>query len=564
VPSAPQINRQVARASAPLLATLSVVLALLLATPSLGHASDLAFTAGLSLLEAAGNGSLQLANGSPAFARPSTAATDTGAAAHPVSQPDGTAFDPIKQAVALSYSWGRLSCAYRAKGDTLAMAVTLANSSPNVITSATVQVAELTFPVVPTGDTADPGMWGTNAPHPLNQWPLTASTRDTPPVLLVDFGSGGVMDFCDDGLADPVTLSIPYSANQPANTRYPLWAAIGPVGPGKAETVTLSLRFAPPGSSATALARDVYRTFALAHPFRLAWKDHRALGTSFLSTSEHTHPNNPRGWFNNDASVDTTTPAGIARFRKQLMDYADASVAILKDMNAQGVVTWDIEGQEFSHVTYYGDPRLEPRLAPEMEAKDDHGVPAIDAYFGKFRAAGLRYGVCIRPQEISFENGVPVQHDSQDPAATIVAKIRYAKQRWGCTLFYLDSSVDARGNPLDPAIIEKVTQTFPDILLMPENQTTRYYDCSAPFDTFFHHGALGTPAGLRAIYPKAFTALYAPDDGSHGTVAANFDKLTAAVRSGDILMFHSWYNARVNQELKAIYAAAAPGASHSP
>ena len=51
-------------------------------------------------------------------------------------------------------------------------------------------------------------------------------------------------------------------------------------------------------------------------------------------------------------------------------------------MNAQGMITWDIEGQEYPHATsYIGDPRKVSLLAPEME-------PMADAYFAKFRRGG--------------------------------------------------------------------------------------------------------------------------------------------------------------------------------
>ena len=222
----------------------------------------------------------------------------------------------------------------------------------------------------------------------------------------------------------------------------------------------------------------------------------------------------------------------------------------MKGLNAQGVVTWDPEGEEYGSQTYYGDPRLTPRLAPEMEEKDAQGVPAIDAYFAKFRAAGLRVGVCLRPQQIAFVNGAPAQQDSLDPAKTLIAKIAYAKKRWGCTLFYADSTVRPKGGALSPDAFRAVNAAFPDVLVMPENQTTRDYAYSAPFDSFAHHGVTTTYAGVRALYPGAFTALYV---GGGEKMEAAHARLVAAVKRGDILLFHGWYEAGGDAEIRRIY-----------
>src|SRR5207248_254797 len=81
-----------------------------------------------------------------------------------------------------------------------------------------------------------------------------------------------------------------------------------------------------------------------------------------------------------------------------------------------------------------------PVLAPETEFKGDLGMNAIDEYFEKFRQAGLRVGVCLRPQQITMVGGKPVQGaaNNQQAAQVLKDKLAYAKKRWGCTLFYID------------------------------------------------------------------------------------------------------------------------------
>ena len=44
-----------------------------------------------------------------------------------------------------------------------------------------------------------------------------------------------------------------------------------------------------------------------------------------------------------------------------------SSIRVLRAANAQGMVTWDVEGQQYPDATYYGKPHVLPQLAPEME-----------------------------------------------------------------------------------------------------------------------------------------------------------------------------------------------------
>ena len=92
-----------------------------------------------------------------------------------------------------------------------------------------------------------------------------------------------------------------------------------------------------------------------------------------------------------DPSVDVVTPAGIAKFQDRLLKNADRTLQIALENGAQGMITWDPEGQEYPHQTsYLGDPR---QLSPEFDA-------IADKYFAKFSKAGLRVGICVRPQKL--------------------------------------------------------------------------------------------------------------------------------------------------------------------
>ncbi|MBV9850302.1 MAG: hypothetical protein JO250_11555, partial [Armatimonadetes bacterium] len=289
----------------------------------MARAADLAYTLGPQGLASLsyrgqarlGDGRLQVVNTTPRFGR---ADAPQGG-----ETPTATRFDAKGRMLTQTYPWGRLVGIYDQRGDSLTLRLTVRNDTPDTLTALDVQVAELTFPSVPQGDTADPGMFGTGGPHPL-EYPLSADPRNTPPVLLIDDGTGGVLDFASEGVTDPVTVSVPFSTNPPTRTRYPFWASVGNIAPGASRTFTVALRFGPPGASPVALARDLYKKYAAAYPFRVHWTDRRPIGTDFLATSEAHPAKNPRGWFLNAADADTTTAEGRAAFRRRLMDYADA------------------------------------------------------------------------------------------------------------------------------------------------------------------------------------------------------------------------------------------------
>ena len=318
----------------------------------------------------------------------------------------------------------------------------------------------------------------------------------------------------------------------------------------------MSLRFGPPHTTLTALAPDIFQNFARAYPAKLQWADRRPIGTLHLATSEFRLPKNPRGWFNGDKTVDVTTEAGLADFKRRLMRYADDSVAILKKMNAQGMIVWDLEGEEFPHATtYLGDPRS---LPVEIE-------PLADAFFKKFTDAGLRVGLCLRPQQPtrSLYGSGAWQMQTDDPAYLLGAKIEAAKKRWHCSLFYVDSNVnynprfapnDGADYELSPAsLFQEAAAANPDVLLMPEQKSARYFAYTAPYSEL-RGGVVGTPEMVRAIYPESFSAIYVPD----GDVDAHRAELVASVKRGDILLFRAWWNDPYNAKIKSIYEEAKP------
>ena len=502
---------------------------------------------GQSLLRSAQDGELQPWKSVFRAALDAILSRSSSAVATPNKQPDK---------INLSYPWGRISCTYGKQGDKLTMRIEVSNTTSEPLDEFSVRLMELNFPSVPDGGTLEAGQFGfgfKGPEHPLDRSPPSIPSVADPqvvvPIVRVDYGTG-TLNFCSDDLE--CSVSVPYSTNFPARTSYPFMITCADIKPGASKTFNISLRFGPAGARVEALSSDVLERYAGKYPFQVNWKDRRPIGAIFLASSGINVATNPRRWIMNEGKIDITSDQGKAAFRDALLKLADNSIKVLKDTNAQGMITWDPEGQQFLESCYYGDPRLTPVLAPETEFKDDGGMTAIDEYFEKFRRAGLKVGVCLRPQQIAMVAGKPVQGaaDAQHAAEVLKDKLAYAKKRWGCTLFYIDSTVVATGESLDPDVFKAVADAYPDVLLIPENESMRYFAYSAPLNSYMHHKITSTPVGARMVYPKAFSVLLTSDPGDR---PEDHDALVAAVRSGDILIFNGWYNNEGVTKIKKLY-----------
>jgi hypothetical protein len=465
-----------------------------------------------------------------------------------------------------AYRWGRVSCAYGKQGNALTMRIDVSNTSAQGLDELSLRLMELDFPSVPDGGTLEAGMFGFGFKGP--EWPLdrsppsirsVADPQAVVPIVSVNYRTGA-LNFCSDDLE--CSVSVPYSTNAPARTAYPFIITCHDIRPGISKTFNVSLRFGSAGARVQDLSGDVLRAYAKKYPLQINWNDRRPIGAIFLASSGINAATNPRRWILDIGKIDITTDQGKSVFRTALLKLADNSIKVLKDTNAQGMITWDPEGQEFLGSCYYGDPRLTPVLAPETEFKGDRGMNAIDEYFEKFRRAGLRVGVCLRPQQITMVDGKPVQGvaNNQQAAQVLKDKLAYAKKRWGCTLFYIDSTVVATGESLDADVFKAVADAYPDVLLIPENESMRYFAYSAPLNSYVHHKVTSTPTGARTVYPKAFSVLMAPD----GDRPEDHDALVTAVQHGDILLFNGWWNNDGVTKIKKLYEEATTKGSANP
>jgi hypothetical protein len=475
----------------------------------------------------------------------------------PRSSSAGATANKQADTIDLNYQWGRVSCAYGKQDDRLTMRIEVSNTSSEPVTEFSIRLMELTFPRVPYGGTLEAGMFGFAFKGPdwrLDQWPpsipVVADPRFVVPIVRLDYGSGA-LNFCSDDAE--CSVSVPYSTNLRAGARYPLVITCQDIKPGVTREFKISLRFGTAGAPVEDLSRDVLKEYAKKYPFQVAWTDRRPIGAIFLAGAGINSAINPRRWSFNAGKIDVSTEEGRRSFRKALLQLADYSISVLKRTNAQGMITWDPEGEEFLGACYYGDPSLVSRLTPEMEFKGSSEKSVVDEYFEKFRAAGLKVGVCIRPQQIAIRNREPVHQDTDDDHATEVLRERigYARQRWGCTLFYVDSTTTAAigGRSYYPDVFKAVAQAYPDVLLIPENESNRYFAYSAPLNSYVHHKITSTPAGARMVYHQAFSVLMASD----GDRLEHHAALVDAVRRGDILLFNCLYNDAGAEKIQKIY-----------
>jgi hypothetical protein len=470
------------------------------------------------------------------------------------------AFDAATMTETVGYPWGSIVCRYLPGKDRLGMEVTLSNRSPQAIFHVSLNLLQLHFPSLPRGR-------GWDQSH------IQGASADGVASVLADYGDGVAVaageTFDEDYTvgffrlsgASPSDFAFNLSTlSQRASDTYHQDFSL-PAGATK--KVALSLRLGPAGSDLGSMTGDLYRRFGQAFPRKLDWPDRRPIAEILLSSpaAQHHSAMNPRGWLN-DPKLDAMGVHDRGAFRQRMLRWADDSSKNLKSMGAQGMILWDVEGEQMPHpTTFIGDPREAPKFAPEMDA-------IADELFGKFRKAGLRTGVCIRPSRIrpnpDKSAPIPVVHDNMafDPVEEMSAKIDYAKKRWGCTLFYVDSNVTwafVAGTdlathkviswPMRAEMFRRLATKHPDALIIPELPLLGYYSHTASYRELTG-GITATPAAALLAYPGAFSVIKVEDEK---LVEAHRAELVAAVRRGDVLLFPGWYNPPVNGKVRQIY-----------
>jgi hypothetical protein len=252
------------------------------------------------------------------------------------------------------------------------------------------------------------------------------------------------------------------------------------------------------------------------------WLDRRPIGMINLASHEAVSKTNPRGWFN-DPTADFLSDLGIVEFRLRLLETAATAVTELRRINAQGMIVRDPEGCE--HATnlgsFIGDPSIIEKLAPEMTG-------AITEFLQVFREANITTGLCIRPQ--NFDLQVFQQEFERDPVSVAMVKMLYAKSRWGCRIFYIDSTIENTPHQgtvdLPGSFLATLRNAMPGILLIPEKPLEDSYQNGAPYGRLSDN-YLGAPAGITG---------FGVIDVDGANPQDHLPVLVHAVRTGNILL----------------------------
>lgn len=497
-----------------------------------------------------------------------------------------------------NYNWGTVSFQYNQKVNNLDINVKFSNKSDKTIANFNIGILNFFLPEKQEIKSPFDFWWGLGykvVKKSNNFYEL--DTLESPGIIEVKFGKE---NFSDKFLLTYLSIYPPLNYGLRKNQNQwefyikggvlasePKGVFIPPLGlpriySGQEVSFVFSIRFANIDSDTDTIVSDLYQKFREYWKPHLDWKDRRPIGMIFVASGYEGHKSatNPRGYFS-DKTIDVFSAEGKERFKKIALDHAKRCVNVLKSINAQGMIVWNIEGEENPHpITYIGDPRMLKLLGPEMDE-------IADEFFKIFRDAGLRTGVCIRPTQVYFDekdkkwkHGTgshgPMRNPLNDDFSEIwpkdlpwwqffpiverlSRKIEYAKKRWGCTLFYMDT------NGIFAPIGEKVSQfewillwsevyrelrnRHPDVLIIPEfPKGPASWSQIAPYSEL-RGGIVSTPSQIRKLFPTSFSIINVAD----GPIDKRRDEIVKAVKEGDILMTHGWWMPKFTEEVGKIY-----------
>src|SRR5262245_4722282 len=324
---------------------------------------------------------------------------------------------------------------------------------------------------------------------------------------------------------------------------------------------------------------------------QLSWTDRRPIAQWFMASAGSRTATNPRGWRYGGGTI-----VPQSAFTTAMLNATDFVIGIMNAMNPrpQGIILWDLEGQEFFSGAYIGDPRLLSGIAPEMDA-------VIDQMRTKLRTAGYRVGITIRSSHIMSGTALPATCRSDagyvsqvqwrwdtyikfdEPAtfrwftcmstntwvqegantggaqsmydvdadilAEIQAKVQYAVDRWSASMFYFDANLYSTQFRLNASIWAALYNVFPQILMIPEHTLTGYFDVTTDYEI---SGAPACPSqAIRDVYPRSFCVMNAMNlNLDDPTVRAD---LLKQMRLGNSTFVHGWWANPTNTSVLEIW-----------
>lgn len=440
-------------------------------------------------------------------------------------------------------------------------------------------------------------------PGPINSYnvhDIVHAGQYTSAQLMFFKGTWGSFGIWPEDYSIPTRLSTHYGSS--SQTNFPIGLSnfstnqIGgtydnPIAPGATKKFTMFLRFGGASATTVTLAPEAFESFRNSFPYLVNWQDRRPIARLFISEGTKTSATNPRGYLWDD----TLDAFNQTTFDQRVLAWADNAVSVMRGLNPkpQGMMLWDLEGQEFYHYfTYVGYPNKLPEISPEMDA-------VADRFFKKFTDAGFKVGMTLRPMQFLSGTTLPatckynatkidlgdvfiktnatypnrgftctatntwtqvapkhpyfqtVLDEDQDIYQSMKSKIAYAKNRWGATIFYVDSTVYSQGAPVNFNIFRQLQLDFPDVLLFPENENHFYWGSSAPYNQA-NMGVYETWQSVKYMYPQAFSMIQ-PFDGPNFNDATTYNRFLDSVKDGNILYYNGWFADSANLNVERVY-----------
>jgi len=482
--------------------------------------------------DASGMPTLSLNRGEPFAVRSVVLADGEGKRESVRAEPERFALSEDGSKLTAHHGWGRVVCTYRRAdgGDRLEIAIEVTNTSQRTIHE---------IDLVPAKIRLGEGVRGGGSHHNIGA-----------PTVITLRAADRSAAVCNTDVEQPLTVGVGKARHGVAEVRvqaggdkmvYDELYLRRPIAPGNSDRYELSIRIGAAGDNPHELASDIYKKFAEAHPRKLNWPDRRPITQLFFGGGA---PKEKIIAHFRDPDEHPKPEAGDAKRQEGLEKAVQRGVEAAQAVNAQGIIFWDIEGNSFKHpTTYIGDPRLVGVFNPDFDA-------VADALFKTVTDAGLLAGVCIRPTQIVYKKKkdtvghafTPVleAHDEQPVVEQLAKKIKYARDRWGCRIFYVDTNFVWRPREPDGAwaagmiqaeVWRKLLDRFPDILIVPEFGYPEYH-AYMPVYAEYDMGYKGVKPGVRRIYPEAFNVTVIEDADPY----ENYDLMTRNVGAGDVLM----------------------------
>ena len=443
--------------------------------------------------------------------------------------PLSSTFDQESRKCTVTYPWGSVVSTYATLPEGLRIRSVISNTSGETIT----EVGFNMISVIGFGDNQTLGRrtFGVEGP-PLIQatgaeGSLIYALEATDRPLMLDLNAG------TDGRSKAAVVNCRVNLGGERVIVDNVTAA-RPIVPGAEDEFTVEVRLGGIGSNPLDLAKDFIMTYRKAHPALLNWRDRRPILRLFFggglakeeAVANLKDPDNAK------------PPPPDPKYQSLVLARMRGLVQAAKVVNAQGVILWDLEGDTFPDATtYIGDPRLIRLLNPQMEMVIDEGIKIL-------KDSGLRVGVTLRPSRVVYsteKDTVVHSHTAaKDPFLELDGKVAYAKKRWGCTLFYVDTNFFWRrygpeqkweAGPIAPDVWKRLLAKYPDTLFIPEIADYADYQASASYGEA-DMGDYGTPELVRAIWPNSFRVIVIEDADPF----VNFDRFVTCVRSNNALM----------------------------